>query len=82
MFTNSSRRCPEETRTWKPESCRRQGLATITGAAFVAACLDEAWETRWSCFADNEGSPRLVAKPGFVEPVDFPIWAWSLLEES
>ena len=60
------------------EAHRGQGLATLTSAAFLAACLDEGWDPCWTCFADNEGSVRLAEGLGFVRPADFPVWAWAL----
>lgn len=44
---------------------RRQGLATLCGATFVANCLERHFEPVWECWQSNMPSIQLGAKLGF-----------------
>lgn len=57
---------------------RRRGLAWITAAAFLEACMRRGLAPIWGCFPENQPSLRLAQRLGFVEEVDQPIcfWEW------
>ena len=54
------------------EAFRRQGLATLSGAAFIERALAEGY-TRigWHCWARNEGSVNTAVKIGFEKVKDY-----------
>jgi len=45
---------------------RRRGLATVAGAAFIAACVERGLTPAWTCAVTNEASIRSAARLGFV----------------
>lgn len=47
------------------ESFRRQGLAFLTSAAFIAHCINNNLETNWGCDYDNFASVSLAKKLGY-----------------
>jgi RimJ/RimL family protein N-acetyltransferase len=57
---------------------RRQGLATLTGAALIEACLERGLRPNWECFADNKSSVALARKLGFVPSGEYPIYYWEV----
>ncbi|MBA2278654.1 MAG: GNAT family N-acetyltransferase [Chloroflexia bacterium] len=46
---------------------RRRGLATLTAAAFVAACQERGLTATWGCDTANEASAALAHRLGFVQ---------------
>jgi GNAT superfamily N-acetyltransferase len=49
---------------------RRQGLATLCGAAFVAYCLEHHLEPVWECWNNNVPSIQLGSKLGFQKDAE------------
>lgn len=58
------------------ENYRRRGLATLTAAAFIEACLQRGRQPNWECFWENEASNGLARKLGFVAEEDYPVYYW------
>lgn len=69
IFAPDSRR--ELTIATQPDF-RRQGIGTLTAAAYIRACLVAGLEPVWECWADNGPSDRLARKLGFVPVADTP----------
>lgn len=57
---------------------RRRGLATLTAAALIEACLDRGLRPNWECFADNAPSVALAQRLGFVPAGGYPIYYWEV----
>jgi GNAT superfamily N-acetyltransferase len=55
---------------------RRRGLAVITAAAFIEACLLRGQLPNWECFWENEPSAGLAGKLGFTAQPDYPVYFW------
>jgi len=58
------------------ETYRRRGLATLTAAAFIEACLEAGQQPNWECFWDNAPSCRLAQHLGFDALPDYPVYFW------
>ncbi len=58
------------------ENYRRQGLATITAAALIEACLQAGKQPNWECFWDNQPSTALAQHFGFTPLPDYPVYYW------
>ena len=59
---------------------RGLGLATLTAAACIEACLERGFRPHWHCWEENEASIALAGKLGFVEPVRYDVFRFSLPE--
>jgi len=55
---------------------QKQGLATLTGAAFIEHCLNHNLVPNYNCDAGNERSIKLATKLGFVKNNDYPMLWW------
>jgi GNAT superfamily N-acetyltransferase len=53
---------------------RGRGLASVTGAAFIADCVQRGLTPVWECWHDNAPSVALAAKLGFVPVADYPVY--------
>ena len=58
------------------ENYRRRGMATITAAALIEACLQSGKQPNWECFWDNEPSTALAQHLGFTPLPDYPVYYW------
>jgi GNAT superfamily N-acetyltransferase len=58
------------------ENYRRQGLATITAAALIEACLQAGKQPNWECFWDNQPSTALAQHLGFTPLPNYPVYYW------
>ncbi len=58
------------------EEYRRQGLATLTAAAFIEECLERGLQPNWECWWTNTPSTALAEKLGFEQGVDHPVYYW------
>ncbi|HSQ16099.1 MAG TPA: GNAT family N-acetyltransferase [Anaerolineales bacterium] len=58
------------------ENYRRRGLATLTAAALIEACLQVGKQPNWECFWDNEPSTALAQPLGFTPLPDYPVYYW------
>jgi GNAT superfamily N-acetyltransferase len=58
------------------ENYRRQGLASITTAALIEACLQAGKLPNWECFWDNDPSTALANHLGFTPLPDYPVYYW------
>ena len=57
---------------------RRRGLAYLTGAAYIEACLQQDLCPVWGCFPENAPSIALATSLGFTKSEQQPIcfWEW------
>ncbi len=58
------------------ENYRRRGLATLTAAALIEACLQSGKQPNWECFWDNQPSTALAQHLGFTPLPDYPVYYW------
>ena len=58
------------------ENYRRRGLATLTAAALIEACLQAGKQPNWECFWENEPSTALAQHLGFTPLPDYPVHYW------
>ena len=58
------------------EAYQRQGLACLTAAALIEACLQQGKQPNWECFWENEPSTALALKLGFSQLPDYPVYFW------
>jgi GNAT superfamily N-acetyltransferase len=58
------------------ENYRRRGLATLTAAALIEACLQRGYLPNWECFWENEPSTSLAQRLGFSPLPDYPVFYW------
>jgi GNAT superfamily N-acetyltransferase len=58
------------------ENYRRRGLAVITTAALIEACVQRGQLPNWECFWENEPSTRLAGKLGFTALPDYAVYFW------
>jgi GNAT superfamily N-acetyltransferase len=58
------------------EIYRRRGLALLTAAALIEACLHQGRQPNWECFWENEPSIYLAGRLGFSPLPDYPVYYW------
>lgn len=65
------------------EAFRRQGLATLSGAAFVERALAEGYKRiGWHCWARNEGSVNTALKIGFEKVKEYASYFVPFVDEA
>ncbi len=58
------------------EGYQGRGYATLTGSAFIEACLAGNLLPRWACWPKRQASWALAKKLGFEEQPDVPAHYW------
>ncbi|MBN1287032.1 MAG: GNAT family N-acetyltransferase [Anaerolineae bacterium] len=61
---------------------RRRGFATLTGAAFIAHCIEHDQTPVWECWTENVPSVKLAEKLGFKPTGDYPVYFLNLMEDN